>query len=56
MIATHQSPHSEYLEYQSSAASLNQNGISITCIRFAPDAPKQNPGEGIWLQAKVFVQ
>lgn len=28
----------------------------ITCIRFAPNAPEQNPIEDIWLQAKRFVR
>ena len=29
---------------------------SITCIRFAPNAPEQNPVEDVWLQAKNFVR
>jgi transposase len=28
----------------------------ITCLRFAPNAPQQNPVEDIWLQAKRFVR
>ncbi len=28
----------------------------ITCIRFAPNAPAQNPVEDVWLQAKQFVR
>lgn len=28
----------------------------ITCIRFAPNAPEQNPIEDIWLSAKRFVR
>lgn len=28
----------------------------ITCIRFAPNAPEQNPIEDVWLQAKRFVR
>ena len=26
----------------------------INCLKFAPNAPKQNPVEDIWLQAKNF--
>jgi transposase len=44
----------EYLD------SLNQ-GVepeewTITCIRFAPNAPEQNPVEDIWLYAKRFIR
>lgn len=28
----------------------------ITCLRFAPNAPQQNPVEDIWLQAKRFMR
>ncbi len=28
----------------------------ITCIRFAPNAPEQNPVEDIWLSAKRFIR
>ncbi len=28
----------------------------ITCIRFAPNAPAQNPVEDVWLQAKRFIR
>ena len=28
----------------------------ITCIRFAPNAPEQNPIEDVWLKAKRFVR
>ena len=28
----------------------------ITCIRFAPNAPEQNPIEDVWLSAKRFVR
>lgn len=28
----------------------------ITCLRFAPNAPTQNPIEDVWLQAKRFVR
>jgi transposase len=47
-------------EIQAYLASLNQ-GLAegqwrITCVRFAPNAPQQNPIEDIWLQAKRFVR
>ncbi|MGI2909504.1 IS630 family transposase [Tolypothrix sp. VBCCA 56010] len=35
---------------------LAQDEWKITCIRFAPNAPEQNPVEDIWLQAKKFVR
>ncbi|MBW4457710.1 MAG: IS630 family transposase [Nostoc indistinguendum CM1-VF10] len=28
----------------------------LTCLRFAPNAPQQNPLEDIWLQAKRFIR
>jgi transposase len=28
----------------------------ITCIRFAPNAPEQNPVEDVWLQTKNFLR
>lgn len=28
----------------------------LTCFRFAPNAPQQNPVEDIWLQAKSFIR
>lgn len=41
-------------------ASVNQGlaetNWKITCIRFAPNDPKQNPIEDIWLQAKRFIR
>lgn len=40
--------------------SLNQDldelSWKITCIRFAPNAPAQNPVEDVWLQAKQFIR
>ena len=41
-------------------ASVNQ-GLEpdqwpVTCIRFAPNAPEQNPIEDVWLSAKRFVR
>ncbi len=35
---------------------LDECNWKISCIRFAPNAPKQNPMEDIWLQAKRFVR
>lgn len=35
---------------------LNEKEWKITCIRFAPNDPKQNPVEDIWLSAKKFVR
>lgn len=42
-------------------ASVNERANSkaewqITCIRFAPNAPEQNPVEDVWLQAKNFLR
>jgi transposase len=28
----------------------------VTCIKFALNAPEQNPVEDIWLQAKTFIR
>lgn len=33
---------------------LDESNWKITCIRFAPNDPKQNPIEDIWLQAKRY--
>lgn len=35
---------------------LTEEEWSITCFRFAPNAPEQNPVEDIWLQTKNFVR
>ncbi|MER3433491.1 MAG: IS630 family transposase, partial [Leptolyngbya sp. ERB_1_1] len=35
---------------------LDEPKWKITCIRFAPNDPKQNPIEDIWLQAKRFIR
>jgi transposase len=41
-------------------ASVNQGLVEaqwkITCIRFAPNDPRQNPIEDVWLQAKRFIR
>ena len=35
---------------------LDESNWRMTCIRFAPNDPKQNPVEDIWLQAKRFIR
>ena len=45
---------SDYLE--SVNQGLDQSNWKITCLRFAPNEPKQNPIEDIWLQAKRFIR
>lgn len=35
---------------------LDEPEWKITCIRFAPNAPEQNPVEDIWLYAKRFLR
>lgn len=35
---------------------LEESQWNVTCIRFAPNDPKQNPIEDIWLQAKRFIR
>jgi transposase len=35
---------------------LDASNWKITCLRFAPNAPGQNPIEDVWLQAKRFVR
>ena len=35
---------------------LDESNWKITCIRLAPNAPKQNPVEDVWLQAKQFIR
>ena len=35
---------------------LDEPEWNITCIRFAPNAPQQNPVEDVWLQAKQFIR
>jgi transposase len=35
---------------------LDESNWTITCIRFAPNDPTQNPIEDIWLQAKRFIR
>lgn len=34
----------------------DQSDWTITCIRFAPNDPRQNPVEDVWLQAKRFIR
>lgn len=35
---------------------LSEDEWKVTCIRFAPNDPTQNPVEDIWLYAKKFVR
>ena len=35
---------------------LNENEYQVTCIRFAPNDPSQNPVEDVWLYAKNFMR
>jgi transposase len=35
---------------------LEPSDWQITCIKFAPNAPEQNPVEDIWLQTKTFIR
>jgi transposase len=35
---------------------LDESAWKVTCVRFAPNDPKQNPIEDIWLQAKRFIR
>ena len=44
----------DYLE--SLNGGLDQSHWQITCIRFAPNDPKQNPIEDVWLQAKRLLR
>ena len=37
-------------------AGLPESSWKVKCIKFAPNAPQQNPVEDIWLQAKSFVR
>jgi hypothetical protein len=35
---------------------LDPDQWRVTCLRFAPNAPEQNPIEDVWLQAKRFIR
>ena len=35
---------------------LSSSEWQVTCVKFAPNAPEQNPVEDIWLQTKNFVR
>ena len=35
---------------------VDESNWTITCLRFAPNDPKQNPIEDIWLQAKRLIR
>lgn len=41
---------------QSVNQGLDEAAWRITCIRFAPNDPKQNPIEDVWLQAKRLIR
>jgi transposase len=43
----------EYLASENQGLEASQ--WNITCLRFAPNDPRQNPVEDIWLQAKRFL-
>jgi transposase len=44
----------EYLELVNQG--LDESNWKITCIRFAPNAPQQNPVEDIWRKAKRLLR
>jgi transposase len=47
----------EFQDYlKSGNQGLNENEWKVTCIRFAPNDPTQNPVEDIWLSAKKFIR
>lgn len=47
----------KFKEYLSTVNSgLPESRWKVKCIKFAPNAPQQNPVEDIWLQAKNFVR
>jgi transposase len=41
---------------QSLNVAHEQQFWQLTCVRFAPNAPEQNPVEDVWLQAKRFLR
>lgn len=45
-----------FASLQSYYSCLKAEEWKITCIRFAPNAPEQNPIEDVWLSAKSFVR
>jgi transposase len=44
----------QYLEQVN--ADKVESDWQLYCLRFAPNAPEQNPVEDIWLQAKTYVR
>lgn len=44
----------QYLELLNNG--LEEKEWRVTCIRFAPNCPEQNPMEDIWLQGKRFIR
>ena len=37
-------------------AGLAEVEWKVTCLRFAPNAPEQNPTEDLWLKGKTFLR
>ena len=37
-------------------AGLTEADWKITCLRFAPNAPEQNPTEDVWLKGKTHLR
>src|SRR5215510_13752619 len=37
-------------------AGLAEADWKITCLRFAPNAPEQNPVEDVWLKGKTYLR
>lgn len=37
-------------------AGLPEAEGQVTCVRFAPNAPEQNPGEDVWLKGKTHLR
>ena len=44
----------DYLQFLNTGREPEER--QLTCIRFAPNAPEQNPVEDVWLQAKRFLR
>ena len=37
-------------------AGLAEADWKVTCVRFAPNAPEQNPVEDVWLKGKTYLR
>ena len=59
-IIWHGASYHRYAEFKADLDAINQNlsedEWKVTCIRFAPNDPTQNPVEDIWLYAKKFLR